>query len=70
MFNFYECGREDCFGSWLCENAKALNRDRRSCSSKTVLVAQSASGFNFESDLKKIILRRASIFEFLHSQGQ
>src|ERR1700752_5050611 len=57
-------------GSWLCENAKTLNRDRRSYSSKTVLVAQRASGFNLEIGLKNIILRRVSIFEFLHSQGQ
>src|SRR4029434_10988365 len=56
-------------GSWLCENAKTLNRDRRSYSSKTVLVAQRASGFNLEIELKNIILRRVSIFEFLHSQG-
>jgi len=57
-------------GSWLYENAKTLNRDRRSYSSKTVLVAQQASGFNLEIELKNIILRRVSIFEFLHSQGQ
>jgi hypothetical protein len=57
-------------GSWLCENAKTLNRDRRTYSSKTVLVAQRASGFNLETELKNIILRRVSIFEFLHSQGQ
>jgi hypothetical protein len=50
------------FGSWLCENAKTLNRDRRSYSSKTVLVAQQASGFNLEIELKNIILRRVSIF--------
>ena len=50
------------FGSWLCENAKTLNRDRRSYSSKTVLVAQRASGFNLEIELKNIILRRVSIF--------
>src|SRR6266404_3411424 len=56
-------------GSWLCENAKTLNRNRRSYSSKTVLVAQRASGFNLEIELKNIILRRVSIFEFLHSQG-
>src|SRR5436190_14457767 len=58
------------FGSWPSENAKTLNRDRRSYSSKTVLVAQQASGFNLEIELKNIILRRVSIFEFLHSQGQ
>ncbi len=40
-------------GSWLCENAKTLNRDRRSYSSKTVLVAQRASEFNLEIELKK-----------------
>src|SRR5258707_10664576 len=57
-------------GSWPCENAKTLNRDRRTCSSETVLVAQRASGFNLEIELKNIILRRVSIFEFLHSQGQ
>src|SRR5258707_2268623 len=57
-------------GSWPCENAKTLNRDRRSYSSKTVLVAQRASGFGLEIELKNIILRRISIFEFLHSQGQ
>jgi hypothetical protein len=55
---------------WLCKNAKTLNRDRRSYSSKTVLVAQRASGLNLEIELKNIILRRVSIFEFLHSQGQ
>jgi hypothetical protein len=58
------------FESWLCENAKTLNRDGRSYSSKTVLVAQRTSGFNLEVELKNIILRRVSIFEFLHSQGQ
>jgi hypothetical protein len=51
-------------GSWLCENAKTLNRDRRSYSSKTVLVAQRASGFNLEVELKNIILRRVSILSF------
>ena len=56
-------------GSWLCENAKTLNRDRRTCSSKTILVAQRASGFN-RDQLKYITLRRVSIFEFLHSHGQ
>ena len=56
-------------GSWLCENTKTLNRDRRTCSSKTGLVAQRASGFNLEIELKNIIPRRVSIFEFLHSQG-
>jgi hypothetical protein len=34
------------------------------------LVVHRASGFNLEIELKNIILRRVSIFEFLHSQGQ
>jgi len=58
------------YGSWLCENAKTLNHDRRSYSSTIVLVAQRASAFNLGMELKNIILRRVSIFEFLHSQGQ
>src|SRR6516164_7482569 len=36
----------------LCENAKVLERDRRSYSSKTRLVAQRARGFNLEIELK------------------
>jgi hypothetical protein len=52
-----------------CENAKTLNRDRRSYSSKTALVAQGASGLNLEIGLKNIILRCVSIFEFLHGRG-
>jgi hypothetical protein len=58
------------FGSWPCENAKTLNRDRRSYSSKTALVGQGASGLNLEVGLENIILRCVSIFEFLHGQGQ
>src|SRR2546429_8786517 len=64
------CSTDVRSGSWLCENAKTLNRDRRSYLSKTVLLAQRASGFNLVIELKNIILRRVSIFEFLHSQGQ
>ena len=57
-------------GSWLCENANTINRDRRGYSSKTALVAARASGLNLEVELENIILRRGSIFEFLHNQGQ
>jgi hypothetical protein len=63
------CGQHVRYGSWLCENAKALDRDRRSYSSKAALVVHRASGFNLEIELKNIILRRVSIFEFLHSHG-
>src|SRR6476620_7225604 len=56
-----ELGR---YGSWLCENARTLNRDRRSYSSKTVSVARQASGYNLEIELKNIILRRVSILNF------
>ena len=58
------------FGSWSCKNAKTLNRDRRNYSSKTILVAQLASEFNLEVELKNIILVAFRFFEFLHSQGQ
>jgi len=61
---------DDGFGSWLCENAKTLNRNRRSYSSKTALIAQGASGLNLEAGLENIILRCVSIFELLHGQGQ
>ena len=53
-----------------CVKTQYVYRDRRTCSSKTVLVAQRASEFNLEIELKNIILRRVSIFEFLRSQGQ
>src|SRR4029077_18077853 len=57
-------------GSWLCKNAKTLNRDRRIYSSKTAFVAQLASEFNLAIKLKKIILFAFRFFEFVHSQGQ
>jgi hypothetical protein len=43
-------------GSWLCENANTLNRDRRSYSSNR-------QADSIEIELKNIILRRVSIFE-------
>src|SRR5258705_11114239 len=57
-------------GSWLCENAKTLNRDRRSYSSKTALGLQFESAFNLEIELKNVILVAFRLFAFLHSQGQ
>src|SRR5262245_51108008 len=58
-----------CFGSRLCENAKVLERDRRSYSSKTVLALKLASAFNSEDELKNVILVVFRSFAFLHSQG-
>ncbi|MEH2539447.1 MULTISPECIES: hypothetical protein [unclassified Bradyrhizobium] len=58
------------FGPWLCENAKTLNRDRRSYSSKTALGLQFESAFNLEIELKNAILVTFRLFAFLHSQGQ
>src|SRR5882672_11860968 len=55
---------------WLCENAKTLNRDRRSYSSKTALGLQFESAFNLEIELKNVILVAFRLFAFLHSQGQ
>src|SRR5437764_11788175 len=56
-------------GPRLCENAKTLNRDRRSYSSKTRLVAQRARGFQLRDRTENIILHRVSIFKFSHSLG-
>ena len=59
-----------CYGSWLCENAKLLDDDRRSYSSKTALGHQLAIAFNFKIELKNVILVAFRTFAFLHSQGQ
>src|SRR5258705_7535709 len=55
-------------GSWLCENAQTLNRDRRSYSSKTALGLQFESAFNLEIELKNVILDAFRLFAFLHSR--
>jgi hypothetical protein len=49
---------------------KTLNRDRRSCSSKTALGLQFESTFNLEIELKNVILGAFRLFAFSHSQGQ
>src|SRR6266849_10122987 len=54
----------------LCENAKAINRDRTSYSFKTVSCAHIASAFNFEIEIKNIILVALRTFEFSHGLGQ
>jgi hypothetical protein len=59
----------DRFGSWLCENAKTLERDRRSYSSKTVLALKLANAFNLDDELTNVILVVFRSFAFLHSQG-
>ena len=53
----------------LCENAKAINRDRTSHSFKTVLGAYIASAFNLKDELKNIILIALRSFEFSHGLG-
>jgi hypothetical protein len=63
-------GRHVCFVSWLCENAKSRNGERRSYSSETALGFQLASVFNLKSELKNLILVAFRSFAFLHSQGQ
>jgi hypothetical protein len=65
------CLRDDVGnGSWLCENAKALDRYRRSYSSKTVSGIQFENTFDLEIELKNVILVAFRFFSFLHSQGQ
>lgn len=52
-----------------CENARTLERDRRSYSSKPVLRLKLAKAFNFEDELKNAILVEFRSFAFSHSQG-
>jgi hypothetical protein len=59
-----------CSGSWLCENARSLYRNRRSHLSKTVSGIQFESTFDLEIELKNLILVAFRFFAFLHSQGQ
>jgi hypothetical protein len=56
-------------GSRPCENAKAINRDRTSYSFKTVSCAHIASAFNFEIEIKNIVLVALRTFEFSHGLG-
>jgi len=56
-------------GSWLCENAKTLDGDRRSYSSKTALTVKRASELNLTNEPKNVILAAFQSFAFLHSQG-
>jgi hypothetical protein len=65
-----DCETEVRFGSWLGENAKALDRYRRSYSSKTVSGIQFENTFDLEIELKNVILVAFRFFSFLHSQGQ
>jgi hypothetical protein len=64
------CAVDFRFGSRLCENAKASNRDRTNYSFETVLGTHIASEVNFEIELKNIILVALRTFEFSHSLGQ
>jgi hypothetical protein len=54
----------------LCENAKALDGDRRSYSSKTLLAIKLASALNLKNELKNVVLAAFRSFAFLLSQGQ
>ena len=57
------------FGPRLCENAKAMNRDRASSSLKAVFGAHIGSAFNFKIELENIILVAFRTFAFSHSLG-
>jgi hypothetical protein len=52
------------FGSWLCENAKTPEGDRRSYSSNTVLALKLADVLNSENELKNLILVTFRLFGF------
>jgi len=57
-------------GCGLCENAKALDRDRTSYSFKPAFGARTARPFNIEIQLENIILVALRVFKFSHSLGQ
>jgi hypothetical protein len=59
-----------CFGSWPCENARTLDGDRRSYSSKSILAINRASAFNENDELENVFLAASRSFAFLHGQGQ
>lgn len=63
-------GPAGCIGSWLCENARTLDGDRRSYSFTTVLAVEPAGASNLENELKNVILAGLRSFAFLPSQGQ
>jgi hypothetical protein len=72
---FANCGRavahvRGSYGPRLCENSKTLNRDRTSYSFEIVFGAHIASPFDFEIELKNIILVALRVFDFSHSLGQ
>ena len=63
----YHCLAADFrYGSWLCENAKTHDGDRRSYSSKTALTVKRASELNLPNDPKNVILAAFQSFAFLH----
>src|SRR5215470_12384264 len=63
-------GADVTFGSRLCENTKAINRDRTTYLFKIALGAQIAMAFNFGVERKNIILVSLRTFEFSHRLGQ
>src|SRR3569833_1002129 len=56
-------------GLGCVKNAKALERDRRSYSSKIVLGLKLASAFNFDDELKNVILVVFRSFGFFTQPG-
>lgn len=56
-------------GSWLCKNAKTIESDRTTYSSKTTSALKRANAFKFEGELKNAILAACRSLAFLHSQG-
>jgi hypothetical protein len=58
-------------GSWLCENANTLERDRTIYSSKTVAPLNIAIAFDLDGDLENVILVVVLIFlVFCTAKGQ
>jgi hypothetical protein len=53
----------------MCENAKTLEGDRTSHSSRTVSAVEFVGPFNLENELKNVILAVFRSSAFLHRQG-
>src|SRR5258705_13738584 len=70
FFGASDAERHVYYGSWLCENARALGGDSRSYSFKAVLAVKLASAFDLENKIMNVILAVFRSFAFLHSQGR
>jgi hypothetical protein len=60
---------QDGYGSWLCENALARDRDGINVSQKSLLVREVCKADSILPRLRKILLAAFRFLAFLHNQG-